>query len=146
MKNKRTLPTWLRSCLLLLMMLCILNASVMPVLTIQNEVVSGTVQSQAATIYKKFIFTKGLNIFPGNIYSYAWEKMKKNDIISISAKSTGPATIGICRLSDRKMFAVTRSGNFTTSIRVPSDGYYRVFILNESSRFINVSGSVSCIH
>lgn len=146
MKKRRTFTTWIRTSLMLFMALLMLNSSVMPNVAAGNEIISGTLAAQAASVsYQKIYFTNGLTLLPEDIISFSWTKMRKGDTIIVSARSTGTISVGIYRQSDRKMIGVTRSGDFTASIRVPSDGYYRVYILNKSPRSVSVKGSATCI-
>lgn len=85
-------------------------------------------------------------MLPDTCISYTWTYMEEGDRVQIAVNGNGIMKAGICRMSDSKKFGVERSGNFAATITVPSSGYYKVFLINSSSRMISFRGVAICSH
>lgn len=130
-------------CILLILVLCMINSSIIPVTGLAG-ISTGAVEVQAAEVYKRFYFQGGLIMLPGTCISYTWTYMEKGDCVQFAVNGNGTMKVGICRMSDGTKFGVQRSGNFAVTMTVPSSGYYKVFLINSSSRVISFKGVAVC--
>ena len=109
-----------------------------------GELQIGAIHAQAAEAYQHFYFQGGLFMIPKTSLSFPWTYMKKGDKVQFVVKSNGTLYAGLTRKSDKKMIGVKRSNNFTVSFTVPSSGYYKVFIVNHSTRAVSLKGMAVC--
>ncbi|MGN0294173.1 MAG: hypothetical protein ACI4D3_09250 [Lachnospiraceae bacterium] len=109
-----------------------------------TEIQIGAIQAQAAEAYQHFYFQGGLFMLPKTSLSFTWTYMKKGDRVQFVVKSNGTLYVGITRMSDKKMIGFKRSNNFTVSLKVPSSDYYRVYIVNNSTRAVSLRGVAVC--
>ncbi|MDD7388580.1 MAG: hypothetical protein PUG60_02775 [Lachnospiraceae bacterium] len=129
---------------ILLLALCLMNSSLVP--EMDNEWFQvGTMEVQAAEVYQHFYFQGGLVMLPKTSLSYPWTYMKKGDKLQFAVKSNGTLYVGFTRMSDKKMFGIKRSNNFSTTFIIPSSDYYRVFIINNSTRIVSLRGLAQCV-
>lgn len=103
-----------------------------------------SMMAQASTVYKTFYFSSGIMLPPGTGKEFPMIYMKKGDTVQIAITTKGTITSGICRVSDGFHFGTVYKGNHTYKIRVPSTGYYRVFLSNRTGNFAFVSGVAIC--
>lgn len=130
--------------MILVLVLCLMNSSLMPEID-SGWFQVGTMEVQAAEVYQHFYFQGGLFMLPKTSLSYPWTYMKKGDKVQFAVKSNGTLYVGITRMSDKKMMGVKRSNNFTITFTVPSSDYYRVFIINNSTRAVSLRGLAQCV-
>lgn len=142
-KNKAGKIRGWQRCVLLLLVLGMMSSSLMPQLDFAG-LHTGTVEAQAATVYERFYFQGGLLMPPKTSLSYPWTYMRKGDKVQFAVNSNGTVYVGLTRKSDQKMIGVERSNNFTVTFTVPSTGYYRVFIVNNSKKTVSLSGVAVC--
>ena len=109
-----------------------------------GELQIGAIHAQAAEAYQHFYFQGGLFMIPKTSLSFPWTYMKKGDRVQFVVKSNGTLYAGLTRKSDKKMIGVKRSNNFTVSFTVPSSDYYKVFIVNHSTRAVSLKGMAVC--
>lgn len=138
----RKMKIWKR-CVLLLLVLCMMNSSLMPEMDLAG-IQTGKIEAQAATVYERFYFQGGLFMPPRTSLSYPWTYMKKGDKVQFAVNSNGTLYVGITRKSDDKMIGVKRSNNFSVTITVPSSDYYKVFLINNTTRSISLKGVAMC--
>lgn len=167
MSRGSSIKLWKR-CLIFLLVLCMMNLSWIPdtdsmgvpgtemqtgefqigetqIGGIQTgELQIGAIHAQAAEAYQHFYFQGGLFMIPRTSLSFPWTYMKKGDKVQFVVKSNGTLYAGLTRKSDKKMIGVKRSNNFTVSFTVPSSGYYKVFIVNHSTRAVSLKGMAVC--
>lgn len=139
------MKTLWKRCVLWVFILCVVNSSLVPEMGMKG-ISSGIMEAQAAQVYKRFYFQGGLFMLPDTCISYTWTYMEEGDRVQIAVNGNGIMKAGICRMSDSKKFGVERSGNFAATITVPSSGYYKVFLINSSSRMISFRGVAICSH
>ena len=139
----KSVKKWMKKCVILVLAVCMLQSPFMSNLGTAGSSV-GTIEAQAAEVYKRFYFQGGLIMIPGSCISYTWTKMEKGDRVQFAVNGNGTLKVGICRMSDNKRIGVERTGNFSTTIIVPSTGYYKVFIMNTSSRTVSFKGVAVC--
>lgn len=139
----RSIKKRIKKCVILILAVCMLQSPLVSDLGIADSSV-GTIEAQAAEVYKRFYFQGGLIMIPGSCISYTWTKMEKGDRVQFAVNGNGTLKVGICRMSDNKRIGVQRTGNFATTIIVPSTGYYKVFIMNTSSRTVSFKGVAVC--
>lgn len=157
MSRGSSIKLWKR-CLIFLLVLCMMNLSWIPetdskgvpgteMQTGENrtgEFQIGAIHAQAAEAYQHFYFQGGLFMIPKTSLSFPWTYMKKGDKVQFVVKSNGTLYAGLTRKSDKKMIGVKRSNNFTVSFTVPSSDYYKVFIVNHSTRAVSLKGMAVC--
>ena len=139
----KSIKKWVKKCVILVLAVCMLQSPLLSDLGAAGDSV-GTIEAQAAEVYKRFYFQGGLVMIPGSCISYTWTKMEKGDRVLFAVNGNGTLKVGICRMSDNKRIGVERTGNFSTTIIVPSTGYYKVFIMNTSSRTVSFKGVAVC--
>lgn len=133
----------LKKCMLFLMVLVMLNSPLMPFAELTGGQI-GSMEAQASTVYKKLYFTGGISMLPSSRISSTLIYMKKNDIVQFAVSGKGTMKLGIERNSDGRKYGVTRTGTFSVALRVPSNGYYRVFFINPGMSIITFKGTVFC--
>ena len=144
MKQVKRIRLWKR-CVIFLLTLCIMGSPIMPQMD-SGDIQTGTMKAQAATVYKRFYFEGGIFMPPKTSISYEWTYMQKGDKVQYAINSNGTLYVGLTRKSDKKMMGVERSNNFTITVTVPTTGYYRVFIINNSKRAVTLKGVAICSH
>lgn len=144
MKHTKRNRLWKR-CVIFLLVLCIVGSPIIPQMDF-GEIQTGTMETQAATVYKRIDFQDGLFMPPRTSVSYEWLYMQKGDKVQYIVNSNGTLYVGFTRKSDKKMMGVERSNNFTVTATIPSTGYYRIFIINNSTRSVTLKGVAICSH